>query len=264
MPTEKFANNSQGTISVAMDAIVSSCTVTPSSAFPFQPQFRILIDNEIMLVNGVAGNIFSVQRGAEGTIPAPHQSGAACFHILTAGAIEKLTQDFAGPTGSPGPVGPPGPTGSVGPLGPTGPGGPTLIPVPIEIPIVIGSFEVKSTSYTRIGGRKINILPYPNTIGALTRNVVFVADLDSAGGALSSEVKLSNITDSEDVTGANLLSTSTTNDEQVSVSLTIGSAAGNIRNDHDAQYEVYLRMNGGVPAVDPAYCTNARIVITYL
>jgi hypothetical protein len=122
---------------------------------------------------------------------------------------------------------------------------------------------VSNAAYTRIGGRKVDMSPYPATRGALTRQVRFVADLNVAGGATGAQVKLSNITDAEDVTGAGLVTASSSLDEQTSSPLTAGAASGNVRTDHAAVYEVYLKMNGGVAGTDQVVCTNARLVITY-
>lgn len=279
MATERFANNSASTITLAMDAVVGFCQVSSNAVFPPQPQFRILVDNEIMLVTAVVGNIFTVTRGAEGTIPTPHTAGTAVFHVLTAGALAKMAQDFAGPTGPMGPQGLPGPTGPAGPaggpVGPTGPAGatgpvgPTGAPGPagttgvFEIFFVAGLFTTTNATYTRIGARRIDMTPYPSVVNGLNRSVTFVADLDVAGGATGAEVKLTNITDAQDVTGANLTGTTPMNGEQTSAPLTVGSSAGNLRSDHAAQYEVYLKMNGGVPGTDIVSCTNARLVITY-
>ncbi len=132
----------------------------------------------------------------------------------------------------------------------------------VELAFNAGVANSTSATYARIGARKIDMTPYPATIGTLTRIVKLVAALDRGAGATSAQVKLYNITAGEDVTGASLTSTSLSNFEQ-SVTLTVGTSAGNVRSDSAAQYEVYLKMNGGTPGTDIATCTNARIVISY-
>ena len=50
--------------------------------------FRIKIDGEILIVTGVAGNTFTITRGAEGTTAATHANGASVIHLLTKGGLE--------------------------------------------------------------------------------------------------------------------------------------------------------------------------------
>ena len=73
MATEKFANNGQSTLSAAITSTgATTLTVTSAVFFPTSPQFRIIIDSEIMIVTGVAGTTFTVLRGQEGTSAATH------------------------------------------------------------------------------------------------------------------------------------------------------------------------------------------------
>jgi hypothetical protein len=90
MATERFANRPITTLNVGVDSSETSLVVTDPSLFPGVPQFRILIEDEIMLVNGVSGSTYSVSRGAEGTTASSHLSGVAVIHILTAGALDEL------------------------------------------------------------------------------------------------------------------------------------------------------------------------------
>ncbi len=133
----------------------------------------------------------------------------------------------------------------------------------VEIVLANGVQVSTSATYARIGARKIDMSRYPATIAGLTRTVKFVTDADIGGAATGAQVKLSNITDLEDVTGADVTAASSTCVETESAALTVGSAAGNLRSDHAAMYEVYLKMNGGTPGTDQVICTNARLVITY-
>jgi hypothetical protein len=49
--------------------------------------FRIRVDDELMLVTGVSTNTFTVTRGIEGTSAAAHADGALVTHVLTAGSL---------------------------------------------------------------------------------------------------------------------------------------------------------------------------------
>ena len=80
-----------------------------------------------MLVTGVAGNIFNITRGIEGTTPAEHAHGTPVTHVLTAGGLSQWAIDIiglTGPQGATGAPGAPGPQGATGVQGPTGPTGP--------------------------------------------------------------------------------------------------------------------------------------------
>jgi hypothetical protein len=69
-----------------------SLVVADASSFPGTPQFRILVENEIMLVTGVSGTTFTIQRGAEGTTAVTHANGVVVTHVLTAAALDLLCQ----------------------------------------------------------------------------------------------------------------------------------------------------------------------------
>jgi hypothetical protein len=86
---ETFANQAVTTLSAAITGVTAtSCTVIDATAFPATGNFRIKIDSEIVMVTGVAGNTFTITRGAEGTTAATHASGASVIHLLTKGSLE--------------------------------------------------------------------------------------------------------------------------------------------------------------------------------
>lgn len=86
---ETFANQAVTTLSAAITGVTAtSCSVIDATAFPDTGNFRIKIDSEILIVTGVAGNTFTVTRGAEGTTAATHASGASVIHLLTKGGLE--------------------------------------------------------------------------------------------------------------------------------------------------------------------------------
>jgi len=89
MAIERFANNAATTLSAAITSTtVTSLTVTDASAFPASGNFRIKIEDELLIVTGVAGTTFTVTRGAEGTTAATHASGTDVIHLLTKGSLE--------------------------------------------------------------------------------------------------------------------------------------------------------------------------------
>jgi len=86
---ETFANQAVTTLSAAITSVTAtSCTVVDATAFPASGNFRIKIDSEILIVTGVAGNTFTITRGAEGTTAATHANGANVIHLLTKGGLE--------------------------------------------------------------------------------------------------------------------------------------------------------------------------------
>jgi hypothetical protein len=98
--TEQFANSAASTLNGAITNVATSLAVTSAAAFPAGGSFRILVESEIMIVTAVAGAVFTVTRGAEGTTAAAHSSLVPVTAILTAGAIAQLKSDASiGPAG---------------------------------------------------------------------------------------------------------------------------------------------------------------------
>lgn len=85
-----FANNATSTLAAAIAAGDTSLTVASAAAFPATGNFVILIDEEIVLVTGVAGATFTISRAQEGTSAAAHDSGATVTHILSAAPLTDL------------------------------------------------------------------------------------------------------------------------------------------------------------------------------
>lgn len=83
MAVERYANNATTALDGSITAASTTLTVNSAADFPTAGQFRILIDSEILVVTAVAGNIFTVSRGAEGTVAAAHNSNATVEHVLT-------------------------------------------------------------------------------------------------------------------------------------------------------------------------------------
>lgn len=131
--------------------------------------------------------------------------------------------------------------------------------------VFVGSLQSTNlTAYDRKGARKLNMALYPATIGALTRTVTFVVDIQKTAGASSVDVQLFDVTHSVQVTGTALTyAADQTLTGVASSALTVGSSAGNLRNDIATMYEVSMKMSGGVIGIDTVYLNNARINITY-
>lgn len=90
--TERFSNEAATTLVATITGAATSLTVASSSGFP-AANFRIRIDDELMIVTAVVGTTWTVTRGAEGTGATGHSSGAAIQHVLTAGGLEQALAD---------------------------------------------------------------------------------------------------------------------------------------------------------------------------
>ena len=100
MATERFANSAQTTLAAGVSAGDLSITVVSNANFPSQPQFRVRVGDELMLVTaGTAGTSWAVTRGYEGTAAAAHAGGTPVTQVLTAGALGNLLPDQAGNAG---------------------------------------------------------------------------------------------------------------------------------------------------------------------
>src|SRR5262245_29866230 len=93
MASEKFANTAHSTLSGAHNNSTTSIVVASASSFPSAGQFRIIVDNEIMLVTSISSNTFTVTRAQEGTSAASHSDGTTVSHVLTKGALDQRVID---------------------------------------------------------------------------------------------------------------------------------------------------------------------------
>lgn len=87
MSKELFANIAQNALSVGINNSTTSLSVVDASTFPVSGNFRIRVDNELLLVTGVSGTTFTVTRGIEGTSATSHSAGAQATHVLTSAAL---------------------------------------------------------------------------------------------------------------------------------------------------------------------------------
>lgn len=95
--TDGGADGLLGTAGALFAAVTStsatSVTLVSAAAFPTNAQtpFKIKIDNEILKVTAVSGNVFTVQRAQDGTVAATHLNGAVVGHpnSLDNGSVTK-------------------------------------------------------------------------------------------------------------------------------------------------------------------------------
>ena len=94
MATEQFTNGVSTTLNGTITSGQTTLVVASATGFSTVPNFRILVENEIMLVTGVSSTTFTVTRGAENSSAQAHNSGVTITQILTAGALNQLKTDI--------------------------------------------------------------------------------------------------------------------------------------------------------------------------
>lgn len=89
MVKEQFSNSALTTLAADVTSITATTIIVTSvTDFPAEPQFRIKINAELMLVTAVSPVAFVVQRGIENTVAAFHSLGDDVIHILTAESFD--------------------------------------------------------------------------------------------------------------------------------------------------------------------------------
>ncbi|MBS3904779.1 MAG: hypothetical protein KGZ39_05590 [Simkania sp.] len=68
--------------------------MTDASLFPLTPNFRVLVEQELMLVTDVSSNTLTVIREIEGTTAVAHVDNQKITHILTAAVATRFGQYF--------------------------------------------------------------------------------------------------------------------------------------------------------------------------
>lgn len=89
---ESYANDFETALASAVTTTTATTiTVAAITGAPTSGNFRIRVDNELMLVTGGHGTTtWTVTRGVEGTTAATHSVGAIVVHVLTASALQNL------------------------------------------------------------------------------------------------------------------------------------------------------------------------------
>lgn len=85
--TEQVANTVSGQLSGDITDVQATATLVDASAFPTSGDWRLRVDDELMLVTGVAGAVLTVTRGIEGTANVAHADGRAVKMVHTAAAL---------------------------------------------------------------------------------------------------------------------------------------------------------------------------------
>jgi len=95
MARERLENGSVSNLNGTINDTTTTVAVGDAGVFSSVPQFRIIIDSEIMLVTAIAGNNFTVTRGAEGTTASAHTNGAVVAQIITREGLQRYHRDWS-------------------------------------------------------------------------------------------------------------------------------------------------------------------------
>jgi len=91
---EQFSNGAQTTLNGGINSTTTSVIVDSVAQFPSAGNFRIIIDNEIMLVTAISSYTFTVERGDGGSEAASHSDEAVVSLILTKESMKRLLMDY--------------------------------------------------------------------------------------------------------------------------------------------------------------------------
>lgn len=129
---------------------------------------------------------------------------------------------------------------------------------------VSGAQLASSNTPFAIGSRVLDMDPFLPVLGdGRTRFVRFYTDVEiAASGLCDGYVQLYDVTHDVLVTGTNFQFTNDTVEELSTGPLTVGSNAGNIRDDEPTTYEIRLWKVSDTGA-DRAICHSARVTISY-
>lgn len=95
---ERFTNNPSTTLAVGMASSDTTIQLVSAAGFPTQAEYRLRVEDEIMLVTEGAGTTAqTVTRGVEQTAAVAHPINAPVKHPLTAGSLAQTIIDAVAP-----------------------------------------------------------------------------------------------------------------------------------------------------------------------
>ena len=93
---EQVLNDVEASINGTPNASVTTITVNDGTLFPAYGDYRLICEDEVMLVTARTGNDLTVTRGVDGTTGASHANLTVIAPILTANAIDQVMDDLTG------------------------------------------------------------------------------------------------------------------------------------------------------------------------
>lgn len=101
MARERKTNSAQSTLLSGITAGAATLTVASAADFPTAAQFRLIIgtggSRELLLVTGVSGAVFTVDRGIEDTTGAIHSANDKVTLVETEAGQERFQRDWSNP-----------------------------------------------------------------------------------------------------------------------------------------------------------------------
>jgi hypothetical protein len=94
---EQLTNFGRTTLNGNINDSTTSVVVTDGSVFPATGNFRLNVEDELMLCTSRSTNTLTVTRGIEGTSAAAHSTGVYVTQVATAGAVQQLIDDRMAP-----------------------------------------------------------------------------------------------------------------------------------------------------------------------
>ncbi|MBS3904778.1 MAG: hypothetical protein KGZ39_05585 [Simkania sp.] len=94
MMLDTFTNNIQTLLDGSIDDSQTTLDVVSVTGFPTIANFRIVIEQELLLVTSISGNTFTVQRGMEDTTAVLHNSGKDVTHVITRDVNTRWQQEI--------------------------------------------------------------------------------------------------------------------------------------------------------------------------
>lgn len=90
---ETATNFAESTLNGGINDTATQLTVTDGSIFPATGNFRLLIDDEILLGTARSTNVIDIERGQEGTVAASHSNAAPVYLVVTRDALTQYGKD---------------------------------------------------------------------------------------------------------------------------------------------------------------------------
>ena len=91
--SEQLTNFGRTQLDGTINDSVTTVSVIAGSVFPATGNFRVNVQDELMLCTSRSGNDLTVVRGQEGTLAASHDDQSYITQVATAGSIVQLIDD---------------------------------------------------------------------------------------------------------------------------------------------------------------------------
>lgn len=93
---EQYFNDVETTLNGSIINSQTTLVVTAATGYASSGNFRIRIEDELMLVTGVSGTTFTVTRGIESTTAVSHTSGVTVNHVVSAAGLSQILTEAPG------------------------------------------------------------------------------------------------------------------------------------------------------------------------